>query len=778
MTMRSELSHATEATENRDFSGTSPVAFLSAADAEGEQGASTGEFGAEDVADMGGTRPPLFSAERMAPIAAILAVGIWFAVMLWLAAPALGHGMEPVALVQFIGALCMPPALVALLWLVTHRTGTAQARQWARTAHAMREETDCMEQAVARLCATLETNRHALQEQARAIMELSDGTAEQAEAVSRTLAQASRTVDLSATTLRDAAGDAQARVETVLATVPRAHDAICEMVTTLDHAGIAAGERAAALETQFLGLIDHGREADRVASTSAQKLAAYLQRMEASSEAAAARLEQVTNGMSAAVAHVLDEAGKAVEESRRGIAAQGDAMLAMLNAGQAAIDRTGRDSIDAMQARIQAIETAIERIALRLDEEQGHSEALLQSLSGGVVQVEARMAALHSSGKERAGELSTSIDQVAHRVATLGESLRAGEEKARGAVTVAEELLAGLKANSRELNETLPDALDRLDMRVAASRQIVAESKPELMALVKAVENTQEIIDSIADLVADQRAAISRDTTGLLDTLDTGRARAEELNDLVRQAIGNTGRFAEDAAPRLVEALLRVRETASHAAEQARTTLTAIVPIAEEALERAGQEALRRAVHDAVRTQIAELTTATDSAVAAASRASEQLTRQMLSIAEATATAERGIEAARAAQEEADGENLARRMTGLVEALHSASIDILQPLSQEVSDRAWNAYLKGDRGIFTRRAVRILEPAQAREIVALYEEDAAFRESVNRYIHDFEAMLRQVMTLRDSATLSVTLLSSDVGKLYVALAQAIERLRT
>ena len=48
---------------------------------------------------------------------------------------------------------------------------------------------------------------------------------------------------------------------------------------------------------------------------------------------------------------------------------------------------------------------------------------------------------------------------------------------------------------------------------------------------------------------------------------------------------------------------------------------------------------------------------------------------------------------------------------------------------------------------------------------------------MNRYIHDFESMLRTILAQRDGSPLSVTLLSSDMGKLYVALAQAIERLR-
>ena len=51
------------------------------------------------------------------------------------------------------------------------------------------------------------------------------------------------------------------------------------------------------------------------------------------------------------------------------------------------------------------------------------------------------------------------------------------------------------------------------------------------------------------------------------------------------------------------------------------------------------------------------------------------------------------------------------------------------------------------------------------------------RETIKRYIHDFEAMLRAILSTRDGQALAVTLLSSDAGKLYVVLAQAIERLR-
>jgi hypothetical protein len=125
-----------------------------------------------------------------------------------------------------------------------------------------------------------------------------------------------------------------------------------------------------------------------------------------------------------------------------------------------------------------------------------------------------------------------------------------------------------------------------------------------------------------------------------------------------------------------------------------------------------------------------------------------------------------------------DDEGFTRRMALLTESLNSAAIDVAKILSNDVTDTSWAAYLKGDRGVFTRRAVRLLDSGEVKAVGAHYDDDAEFRENVNRYIHDFEAMMRVLLSTRDGNAIGVTILSSDVGKLYVALAQAIERLRS
>jgi hypothetical protein len=172
-----------------------------------------------------------------------------------------------------------------------------------------------------------------------------------------------------------------------------------------------------------------------------------------------------------------------------------------------------------------------------------------------------------------------------------------------------------------------------------------------------------------------------------------------------------------------------------------------------------------------------QLEAAAANAVGISRDASAQLRDQLAKIDELAGNLERRVNQARERAEEQVDNDFTRRVALITESLNSNAIDIARVLDTDVTDTAWSAYLKGDRGVFTRRAVKLLGPAEAKTIAQIYGNDDGFRDHVSRYIHDFEAMLRQLLSTRDGHALGVTLLSSDMGKLYVALAQAIERLR-
>lgn len=712
------------------------------------------------------------------PTAAWLAVALWFAGMIWFLLPAFERGLEPVALVELIAALCVPPALIGILYMLAMRTSRAEARRFGASARAMRAEAVSLDRAMKVIAARIAENRAALAEHTTVLASLGERAAERVEGAAGIVDAKARQMDGSIRTFGEAMDQAEKRFEIILTTLPKAHDEVQGLASRIDGAGLLASQRAASLDTQLTALAERGREADQIAGGAAERLAAHIARMEATSETASSRLEQVTGQMSVEVDAVLDRAAGAVDEARKGIATQGEAILAMLSANQAALDRAGRDSAEALGERIATIEEAIGRIGARLSEEQGRSDNLFSGLSSGVDRLDRELQVLHAAGTDRTQSLAASISALQGSTDAMSEALRTGDQLARKVIGTSEDLLTALDASAREIDETLPEALARLDDRIATSRKFVSGAKPELLALVTAAESTHDAIEAIADVVSQQRDTLAKTQASLLETLATGSEQAASLGYIVDDTIETTRRFAETAAPQLVDALVSVRETASAAAAHARESLATIVPGATAALEEATGTALKRAVDASVRRQIAELVETTEEAVNAATRASERLTHQMVTLAETTSQIEARIEEERVDRERADSDNFARRTTLLIEALNSASIDIAKAFSAEVTDSAWAAYLKGDRGVFTRRAVRLLDAGETREIARLYDADPAFSEHVNRYIHDFESMLRHVLGLRDGSTLGVTLLSSDMGKLYVALAQAIERLRT
>ncbi|WP_010164015.1 hypothetical protein [Sphingomonas sp. PAMC 26617] len=685
---------------------------------------------------------------------------------------------RPIEVVLFLGALCVPPTLVGILLLLALRTSTAEARRFGRTAQAMRAEAANLERTVNRLSTRIDDHRIQLTEQTEWLGTLGDTAVARLAGVGNGLRDHIASADSHATTLAKAAENAQTRLDVLLALLPRAHGETDALAQVLKATGITASEHAAALDAQLSALAERGREADAVANGAAQKLAAHITRMEATSETAGARLEQVTGDMSLAVDGLLNRTADAIDESRRGIAAQGDALLAMLGTNQAALERVAHDSADGLASRIHEIESLIEHVAARLDAQRGTGGEIFAELDHGIAHVSGRFDALHAQGIDRSQALAASIGALGGSAHAMTEALRLGDTVATTAIETTERLLLALDAAAREIDETLPDALTRLDTKVADTRRHVGATKPELLALVTAAESTHDAIEAIAHVVANQRDTVDKLAGTLIDTLSDGKLKADALGQMVDDTIGQTNRFADEAAPRLVEALLRVRDTASAAADRARETLASVIPDAALAFEQHSAAAVERAATRAVQQQLAAIADAADAAADTAARASERLEHRVAALSDASAILETRFEDDRLEREAADQNSMARRVSLLIEALNSASIDIAKTFAADVSDSAWSAYLKGDRGVFTRRAVRLLDSTEAREIVHLYDEDDGFREHVNRYIHDFESMLRAILSGRDGSPLGVTLLSSDMGKLYVALAQAIERLRT
>ncbi|WP_324750036.1 hypothetical protein SH591_00315 [Sphingomonas sp. LY54] len=673
------------------------------------------------------------------------------------------------SLVQAIALASGPLILLGLVWLIFGRSTRRETERFTQAVAAMRQESLALENVLAIVATRLEENHTKLTSEAAKLMALGDEASDRLGRVTHYLAKESAVLDKRSQALESAAEAARVDIGVMLQDLPRAEEQARSLAGALRETGLTAHEQAGQLDGQLSSLIARGREADEVVGGAAQRLAAHLARIESSSAAAATRMDEAAAAMTAAIDGTMARAAEAVDATRSGVEEQAAAVLALIEQSRATFERAGDETARGLAVRLEEIGTRIEDLTGKLGAQDAASQALVERLGRELGELDEQLVALGESGRGNSEMLGNSLQVLRSAAESLFQELGKGEERAGTMIDRTHELAHELTAVGGRLTEVEQQAgragaaADGVAPRVESLRTSADAAAATLAAAETNVQRQQEAVEALLGIVN--------------DGVRTAEERLLSLADALGRADEATAKIVGDTGPELVDALVRVRETANQAAERAREAISAVIPQSAAMLAEASRLAVGEAISGQVVEQMGELSLVAERAVETARRASERLTRQMLTIGEAAAAIEERIDEGRREREQSDSDNFSRRVALLMESLNSTAIDVTKILSNEVTDSAWAAYLKGDRGVFTRRAVRLLDATETREIVQHYEAEPEFRDQVNRYIHDFEAMLRRVLADREGATLGVTLLSSDMGKIYVALAQAIERLR-
>ncbi|MEP6785494.1 MAG: hypothetical protein ABI898_07095 [Sphingomonadales bacterium] len=715
---------------------------------------------------------------RVAAVLAVLVAIGWLVLVGMTAATTFRDGVQLADVTAIIRDASPPLILITLVYLLAVRTGRSEAARMLRVSEELRAEQSRLDATLISVSTRIDDERLGLAEQTDRLMTIGEDAAGRLRAIAEKLKGDIDHAARDAEALRGSSQAARSDMTALLADLPRARAQTVEMIAELNSAGMTAHERAGALDAQISTLVARGREADEVAGGAAQKLAAHLARVEGVSETAGAHLVGAAEAMTSAIDAALDRAAQASDAARQGMEAQGAAMRALVDQSEAALSRTGADASEAIARRIEEVTDRLEGLGAMLVDHEATSTRLVSDIATGIDRIDDRFATIDAGADARNDRLSTALGSLATHADTLAAALDRGGTSADTMIAKTETLMTALDATVREIDETLPAAFVRLDGAVDRSSAKIAAVAPEIAGIEREASAALDRLLAAEKLLSDQRAALDSLGTALDARLTQAKSAAKDLVMTVEGADNRARELADGAGTSLVDAMVRVRESAMAATERAREALASIVPDSAERLSTAVREAFGNAVTEQIGTQISQLAATAEQSVAAANTASDRLMRQMLTIAETSAQVETRILEAHAEIEEADRENFTRRVALLIESLNSTAIDVTKLLSNDVTDSAWNAYLKGDRGVFTRRAVRLLDAGEAREILRHYNSDPEFGDQVNRYVHDFEGMLRNVLSTRAGSALGVTLLSSDMGKLYVALAQAIERLRT
>ena len=474
---------------------------------------------------------------------------------------------------------------------------------------------------------------------------------------------------------------------------------------------------------------------------------------------------------------LLVRASEALSDIRSGIDLQAQSVGALLEQAKAGLGRAGLDASQALADRLAGAGGALDGLTVRIAEQERASQRLVADLDRGLLGLDERFARLSEQGDERAARISALVSQLRGDLDALGNDTGAQDQAILALADRTASLRDGVASLSLAVAQELNRAFGEAESGASRLIDISQQARPSVEWLRSAADETSKSLAAGQQAIEASEARMS----AMFQAIDRGSESAEQrIADLTRAIAGandDAARLSNETGPALVSALVQVREASAHAAERARAAIADIIPASANALGDASRQALERAVREAIEERLAEVDRVAAKAVETARDATERLTQQMLSIGQSAVALEAHLERTREAQRKDDGDDFAKRVSLLIDSMHSAAIDVQKILSDEMDEKAWGAYLKGNRGIFTRRAVRLIGGTETRAIAAHYDSDPEFRESVNRYVHDFEAMLRRMLAERDGGMIAVTLMSSDMGKLYVALAQGLEKRR-
>jgi hypothetical protein len=110
-----------------------------------------------------------------------------------------------------------------------------------------------------------------------------------------------------------------------------------------------------------------------------------------------------------------------------------------------------------------------------------------------------------------------------------------------------------------------------------------------------------------------------------------------------------------------------------------------------------------------------------------------------------------------------------------IESLDSLSVDIARMIDHDAAADLWDRYKRGERNVFTRRLYTLQGQQAFDDIRKKYRADREFKQTVDRYINEFERLLDEVSRDDRGQVVARTYLTSETGKVYTMLAHAAGR---
>ena len=552
-------------------------------------------------------------------------------------------------------------------------------------------------------------------------------------------------------------------------------EALSELMTRVDN---QLRSQLAETETLLASLYTRASEAEAEARAAAQasrgEINALAQAsqsgLEAMANAAAQAREAVETpigALNAAIDDAFTRTSLSVEQTRDAVHAQTSAMLASVDQARTALAHIGGEGARELDERL----ANLQLLASKIEVSGRNAAALVDELGSRVEALETRLAAAIASNSEALSGLDARL--AAANVTVAGFTAPLGDaDAALAAVQLRLEAMGSEAGRTIALFEA---QLPAGESQVSALRGQIAGLEAQLANIKEQAATLAEPLESGSATLNDasNRLTVARETlTATTDELADAIARAQEQ---MRALEDDTSRLSLTASGDLIETFARVREVADNAAGAMRTALAGVILEAEEALDRAAISRTEAAFAAPIRDRIEELMELQGRAGESAQAAAERVAQRLVGLARTLSDVEAHVDAVETRAEVRIRNALGRRANGLIDSLQSSAIDLAKLLDYDIDDKTWADYAAGDASAIARRLAHGLDSGAGRQFVRHYTHDAEFRTEASRYLQEFESLVADVVPERGGEALGATLLSSTLGKLYLAIGQAAGR---
>src|SRR6202051_525638 len=116
------------------------------------------------------------------------------------------------------------------------------------------------------------------------------------------------------------------------------------------------------------------------------------------------------------------------------------------------------------------------------------------------------------------------------------------------------------------------------------------------------------------------------------------------------------------------------------------------------------------------------------------------------------------------------------RQEGGANPLESLSLDIGRLMDRNLAAEMWDRYQRGESKAFTKRLYTPSGQKAFDEVARKYRADRNFKQTVDRYIAEFERLLDEVAREERGPAVLRSHLTSETGLVYTLLAHAAGRL--